>query len=57
MVAVTTAFAVVALYYWRLPHVAPVAATLAANVLWFIPALWLMTKTQHHVVGPLRGDF
>jgi rod shape-determining protein MreD len=57
MVAVATAFAAVALYHWRLPHVAPVAATLAANVLWYIPALWLMTSMQHHVVGPLRGDF
>jgi len=57
MVAVTTAFALVAVYYWRLPHVAPVAATLAANVLWYIPALWLMNKTQRQLVGPLRGDF
>lgn len=57
MVAVTTAFVVVALYYWRLPHVGPVAAALVANVLWYIPALWLMNKTQHEVVGALRGDF
>jgi rod shape-determining protein MreD len=57
MVAVTTAFAVVAVYYGRIPHLAPVAATLAANVLWYIPALWLMTGMQHNVVGPLRGDF
>src|SRR5438874_10311556 len=57
MVAVTTAFVVVAVYYWRLPHIAPVAATLAANVLWYIPALWLMNKAQHRIVGPLRGDF
>ena len=57
MVAVTTAFAIVAVYHWRLPHLAPVAATLVANVLWYVPALLLMTKTQHHVVGALRGDF
>ena len=57
MVAVTTAVAIVALYYWRLPHIASVAKTLAANVLWYIPALWLMNKAQHNLVGPLRGDF
>lgn len=57
MVAVTTAFAVVAVYYWHLPHIGPVAATLAANVVWYIPALWLMNKTQHQLVGPLRGEF
>jgi len=57
MVAVMTAFAITAVYYWRLPHVAPVAATLAANVLWYIPALWLMNRAQHNLVGPLRGDF
>ena len=57
MVAVTTAFVVVAVYYWRLPHIAPVAATLAANILWYIPALWLMNTAQHRIVGPLRGDF
>src|SRR5215469_8562227 len=57
MVAVTTAFAIVAVYYWRLPHIGPVAATLAGNILWYIPALWLMNKTQHEVVGALRGDF
>ena len=57
MVAIATAFAIVAVYYWRLPHIGPVAVTLAANVLWYIPALWLMNKTQHEVVGALRGDF
>ena len=57
MVAVTTAFVVVALYYWRLPHIGSVAATLVANIVWYIPALWLMNRTQHQVVGALRGDF
>lgn len=57
MVAIATAFGIVALYYWRLPHIGPVALTLAVNVLWYIPALWLMNKTQHELVGALRGDF
>lgn len=57
LVAIATAFAVVALYYGHLPHIGPVAVTLAVNVLWYIPALWLMNKTQHELVGALRGDF
>jgi len=57
MVAVTTAFALHALYYWRLPHLAPVGATLAVNVLWYIPALWLMNRTQRQLLGSLRSDF
>lgn len=57
VVAMGTAFAIVAVYYWRLPPVAPVIATFAVNVVWYIPALWFMDKMQHHVVGPLRGEF
>ncbi len=57
LVAVGTAFGIVAVYYWRLPPVAPVMATLAINVFWYIPAIWLMNKAQHHLVGPLRSDF
>jgi len=57
MVAVGTAFALVSVYYWRLPPVAPVIAALAVNVLWYIPAVALMNKAQHHLVGPLRSDF
>ena len=57
LVAEGTAFVIIAAYYWRLPPVAPVVVALAANVLWYIPALWFMDKVQHHFVGPLRSDF
>lgn len=57
LVATGTAFGLVAVYYWRLPPLAPVAGSLAVNVLWYIPALWFMNKVQHHLVGPLRSDF
>jgi rod shape-determining protein MreD len=57
LVAVGTAFAIVAIYYWRLPPVAPVVVSAAINVLWYIPVLWLMSRVQYSFVGPLRGDF
>lgn len=57
LVASGTAFTIVAVYYWRLPPIAPVVVATALNVLWYIPALWFMGKVQHHIVGPLRGDF
>lgn len=56
-VALGTAFAVVAVYYWRLPPAAPAIAAFAINVVWYIPAIWLMDRVQHRLVGPLRGDF
>ena len=57
IVTAASAFAIVAIYYWRLPPVAPVAAAVAANVLWYIPALALMSATQQRLIGPARGDF
>jgi rod shape-determining protein MreD len=56
VVAMGTAFAIVAVYYWRLPPLAPFIGAFAVNVVWYIPAIWLMDKVQHHVVGALRGD-
>ncbi|HEX4078889.1 MAG TPA: hypothetical protein VHX61_08470 [Rhizomicrobium sp.] len=57
LVAAGTAFAIVAVYYWRLPPIGPVMGAVAVNVVWYIPAVWLMNKAQHHLVGPLRSDF
>lgn len=56
-VAITSAFAIVAVYYWRLPPVAPFVSTYAVNVVWYVPALWLMNRIQHNLVGPLRSEF
>jgi rod shape-determining protein MreD len=56
LVAAGSAFVIVALYYWRVPPVQPLMADIAVNVVWYIPAVWLMSKLQHHLVGPLRSD-
>jgi rod shape-determining protein MreD len=57
IVTAASAFVIVAVYYWRLPPVAPVVVAVAANVLWYIPALAIMSATQHRLIGPARGDF
>jgi rod shape-determining protein MreD len=57
LVAVTTEFGIIAVYYWRLPPTAPLIAAFATNVVWYIPALWLMNRVQHKLVGPLRSEF
>jgi len=57
LIATGAAFAIVAIYYWRLPPIAPVIVSIAINVLWYVPALWFMGKIQHYLVGPLRSDF
>jgi rod shape-determining protein MreD len=57
LVATSTAFAIIAVYYWRVPPVTPAIIAFAVNVLWYVPALWFMNRVQHHIVGQLRGDF
>ncbi|HEX4159914.1 MAG TPA: hypothetical protein VHY79_15725 [Rhizomicrobium sp.] len=57
LVAAGTGFAIVTVYYWRLPPVAPIVVATAINVMWYIPALWFMSRVQHNFIGPLRGDF
>jgi rod shape-determining protein MreD len=57
LVATGAAFAIVAVYYWRLPPIAPVMGAIAVNIVWYIPVVWLMNKAQHQLVGPLRSDF
>jgi rod shape-determining protein MreD len=51
-----TAYALVALYFVKLPPVAPLIAGFAVNIFWYIPALWLMNAVQRRVIGPLRSD-
>ncbi|HEY3638783.1 MAG TPA: hypothetical protein VGK90_11585 [Rhizomicrobium sp.] len=57
LLTMITAFAMVMVYYWHMPPVAPVIVAFAVNVLWYIPVFWFMNITQHHFVGPLRSDF
>jgi len=56
VVAAGTAYGLVALYFWRLPPIAPLGADIAINVLWYIPAVSLMNKVQHHLLGAHRSD-
>jgi rod shape-determining protein MreD len=55
-VALGTAYAIVALYYLRIPPPTPLMADLAVNVLWYIPVLVLMNLAQHHLIGALRSE-
>jgi hypothetical protein len=56
-VAMASAFAIIAVYYWRLPPAAPLVSAYALNLVWFVPALWVMNRVQRHLVGPLRSEF
>lgn len=56
LVALATAYAIVALYYLRIPPPAPAMVDLAINVLWYIPALALMNLAQHHLIGAPRSE-
>lgn len=56
-VAMASAFAIVAIYYWRFPPMAPLLSAYAINVVWYVPALWVMNRVQHNLVGPLRSEF
>jgi rod shape-determining protein MreD len=57
LIASGTAYGIVTVYYWRFPPPAPLLGTIGASVLWYIPAVWLMNKIQHRLIGPLRSDF
>ena len=52
LVASATALCVVGDLFRRVPPVTPLAGLdIAVNVLWYIPAIWLMNGAQHHPVG------
>lgn len=57
LVAAGSAFAITALYYWRLPPIAPVVAAVGINVLWYIPVAAFMNGAQRRLIGAARGDF
>jgi rod shape-determining protein MreD len=56
LIAGGTAYAIVAVYFWRFPPVAPLIVDLAVNIFWYVPALWVMNAVQHRIIGPLRSD-
>jgi rod shape-determining protein MreD len=57
LIAAGTAYGIVAIYYWRFPPPAPLVMTVGVSIFWYIPAVWLMNKIQHRLIGPLRSDF
>lgn len=57
LVACGTDYVISALYYWRLPSLAPVMAELAMTVLVYVFVVFLLGAIHRHLVGPLRSDF
>jgi rod shape-determining protein MreD len=57
LLACTTAFATVALFYGRFPPVQPLIAMGATTILIYLPGLWLLNLLHHKFVGPMRSDF
>ena len=47
----------VALYFWRIPPLAPVMGELAMSVLFYLPAVVLLGAVHRRLVGPLRSEF
>ena len=56
-IACATAYAVEALYYWRIPPLAPVMGELAMSVFFYLPAAMFLVSVHRRLVGPLRSDF
>ncbi len=57
LVACASSFFIVAVYYWRIPPLAPVMAELAMTVLVYILAVSFLGAIHRRLVGPLRSDF
>ena len=56
-ISCATAYIVVALYYWRVPPLAPVMGELAMTVFFYLPAAIFLGLVHRRLVGPRRGDF
>ncbi len=56
-IACATAYGVVALYYWRMPPLAPVMGELAMTVFFYLPGAVFLGLVHRRLVGPLRSDF
>ena len=57
LVSCTTAYTIVAVYFWRIPPLAPVMSELAMTVLFYLPAVVILGGIHRGLVGPMRGDF
>ena len=57
LAACTTAYGIVGLYYWHVQPAAPMLIELAATVIFYIPAIFVLGVVQRRLVGPYRSDF
>src|SRR5690242_471513 len=57
LIAGASAYAIISIYYWRLPPVAPIVVEIAVSVIFYIPIALLLGFIHRRLVGPLRGDF
>ena len=57
LVAVGTAYVIVAIYYMRLPPAGALIVQASLSVLVYVPGAFVMGWIQRHVVGPLRSEF
>lgn len=56
LVSALTAYVIVAVYYARLPPVAPVIVEITVSVLFYIPTAVVLGWLHRRLVGPLRSD-
>lgn len=55
--ACAIAYAVMAIYFWRMPPFAPVMGELATSVIFYVPVAMFLGLVHRRLVGPLRSDF
>jgi rod shape-determining protein MreD len=56
LIACTSAYLIIALYYWHMPLIAPIVAELAMTVVFYIPGAYLVGLIHRRLVGPLRSE-
>jgi rod shape-determining protein MreD len=57
LIAGASAYFITAIYYWRMPPVAPIVVEIAISVVFYIPIALVLGVIHRRLVGPLRGDF
>jgi rod shape-determining protein MreD len=57
LVAGGVAYLVAAFIFGHLPPLGNIAMEIAMTIIFYIPVLPLLNRIQHHLIGPLRGDF
>lgn len=56
LITCASAYAIIALSFWRFPPFAPVVAELVVTVICYIPGAYVVGGLHRRLVGPLRGD-